>query len=67
MVNQTNTKQAVQLIEQAMLRLKAVIADLTSENPQVVVLRNRHIAELDVLTAVHQSLNGNHIDLRLYV
>jgi ribosomal protein L4 len=67
MVNQTNTKQTVQMIEQAMLRLKAVIADLTSDNPQVVVLRNRNIAELDVLTAVHQSLNGNHIDLRLYV
>jgi hypothetical protein len=33
----------------------------------VVVLRNRNIAELDVLTAVHKSLNGNHIDLRLYV
>jgi hypothetical protein len=46
MVNQTNTKQTVQMIEQAMLRLNA---------------------ELDVLTAVHQSLNGNHIDLRLYV
>ena len=67
MVNQTNTKQSVQLIEQAISRLKASIADLTSDNPQVVVLRNRNIAELDVLTAVHQSLNGNHIDLRLYV
>ncbi|WP_338924453.1 hypothetical protein V0M98_33090 (plasmid) [Pseudomonas silesiensis] len=67
MVNQTHTKQTVQLIEQAMARLKVAIAELVSDNPQVVVLRNRNIAELDVLTAVHKSLNGNHIDLRLYV
>lgn len=61
-----DVKETLKLVEAALKRIRMGALTLEGENPQMVAMRQRRVAEMELLDAVYQSLRGNHVDLRIY-
>jgi hypothetical protein len=62
----SDAKECAKLVEAALKRVRMSVVTMEGGNPQMVAMKQRMTAEMELLSAVLDSLKGNHVDLRVY-
>lgn len=65
-VKVSDAKETMKLVEAALKKVRMAVVTMEGGNPQVVAMKSRLTAEMELLSAVLDSLKGNHVDLRVY-
>lgn len=61
-----DAKETMKLVEASLKRVRMSVVTMEGGNPQMVAMKQRMTAEMELLSAVLDSLKGNHVDLRVY-
>lgn len=61
-----DAKETYKLVEAALKRVRMSVVTMEGGNPQMVAMKQRMTAEMELLSAVLDSLKGSHVDLRVY-
>lgn len=65
-VKVSDAKETMRLVEAALKRVRMSVVTMEGGNPQMVAMKQRMTAEMELLSAVLDSLKGSHVDLRVY-
>lgn len=65
-VKVSDAKETMKLVEAALKRVRMSVVTMEGGNPQMVAMKQRMTAEMELLSAVLDSLKGSHVDLRVY-
>lgn len=65
-VKVSDAKETMKLVEAALKRVRMSVVTMEGSNPQMVAMKQRMTAEMELLSAVLDSLKGSHVDLRVY-
>lgn len=65
-VKVSDAKETMKLVEAALKKVRMSVVTMEGGNPQMVAMKQRMTAEMELLSAVLDSLKGSHVDLRVY-